>query len=211
MTIAVFLFSMLGAMALGMPIAFALMVCGLALMLFMGNLDTMIVAQNMFSGADSYPLMAIPFFVLAGEFMNIGGLSRRIVDLASAFVGHYRGGLGYVAIFTAVIIASLSGSAIADTAAVASFLIPMMRRAGYNMPRSAGLIAAGGIIAPIIPPSIGFVMLGSIANISILKLFLAGIVPGLLMGGSLVLTWAWWPAKTTYSRLHRCPGRNESV
>ena len=191
MTIAVFFFSMIGAMALGMPIAFALFVCGMAMMVFMGNWDVIIVAQNVLSGADSYPLMAIPFFVLAGELMNAGGLSQRIVRFAQAFVGHYRGGLGFVAIFTATIIASLSGSAIADTAAVAAFLMPMMRQSGYNMPRSAGLIASGGIIAPIIPPSIGMVMFGSIANVSIMKLFMSGIAPGLLMGFSLIATWAW--------------------
>src|SRR5690606_6059069 len=123
--------------------------------------------------------------------MNAGGISRRIVAVAGAWVGHFKGGLGYVAIFACVIMASLSGSAIADTAAVAALLIPMMRSAGYNVPRASGLIASGGIIAPIIPPSIGFVMLGVVGNISITKLFIAGIVPGLLMAVALVSTWAY--------------------
>ncbi len=147
MTIAVFLASLCGAMALGMPVAFALIVCGLALMLWLGLFDSQIVAQNLIIGADNFQLLAVPFFLLAGELMNAGGLSRRIVNFAISFVGHIHGGLGYVAIFAALIMAALSGSAAADTAALAAILIPMMRQAGYNIPRSAGLIASGGIIA----------------------------------------------------------------
>lgn len=189
MLIAIFVVSLLLAMALGVPIAFALLVCSMAMMWHMDFFDAQIIAQNMLSGADSFPLIAIPFFVLAGELMNAGGLSRRIVDVAGAWVGHFPGGLGYVAIFACVIMGSLSGSAIADTAAVAALLIPMMRKAGYNIPRASGLIASGGIIAPIIPPSIGFVMVGVVGNISITKLFMAGIVPGLMMALALVVAW----------------------
>lgn len=189
MIVIVFVLSLLAAMALGVPIAFALLVSSLAMMAWMDIFNAQIVAQNMLSGADSFPLMAIPFFVLAGELMNAGGISRRIVGVASAWVGHFPGGLGYVAIFACVIMASLSGSAIADTAAVAALLVPMMRKAGYDMPRASGLIASGGIIAPIIPPSIGFVMFGVVGNVSITSLFIAGIVPGLLMALALVGTW----------------------
>jgi len=190
MTVAVFLVSLCGAMALGMPIAFSLIVCAVALMLWLGVYDTQIIAQNMIIGADSFQLLAIPFFLLAGELMNAGGLSKRIVNFALSLVGHLHGGLGYVAIFAAIIMASLSGSAAADTAALASILLPMMRSAGYDVGRSAGLIASGGIIAPIIPPSIGFIVFGVAANLSITKLFLAGVFPGLLIGFSLVI--AWW-------------------
>ena len=190
MTIVVFLTSLLGAMALGMPIAFALIVCALALMLWLGNFDSQIVAQNMIIGADNFQLLAVPFFLLAGELMNVGGLSKRIVNFALSCLGHIHGGLGYVAIVAALILAALSGSAAADTAALAAILIPMMRDAGYNIPRAAGLIAAGGIIAPVIPPSIGFIIFGVAANVSISQLFLAGIVPGLMMGISLVVAWA---------------------
>ena len=105
------------------------------------------------------------------------------------WVGHFRGGLGYVAVFAAIVMASLSGSAVADTAALAAVLLPMMRDAGYRMDRSAGLIAAGGIIAPVIPPSIGFILFGVIGGVSISKLFMAGIFPGLLMGFALIVTW----------------------
>ncbi len=189
MTVLVFLVSLLAAMALGMPLAFALIVSGVALMLHLNTFDTQIVSQNLISGADNFALMAVPFFMLAGELMNAGGMSRRIVNSAMVWVGHFRGGLGYVAVFAAIVMASLSGSAVADTAALAAVLLPMMRKAGYRMDRSAGLIAAGGIIAPVIPPSIGFVLFGVIAGVSISKLFLAGIFPGLLMGLALVITW----------------------
>ena len=191
MVVTIFLGSLLGAMALGMPIAFALMVCGIALMLHMNMFDAQLIAQNTIDGADNFVLMAVPFFMLAGEFMNAGGLSRRIVNLAMALVGHIRGGLGYVAVMAAIIMASLSGSAAADTAALGVLLIPMMKQAGYSVPRSAGLIAAGGIIAPVIPPSIAFVMFGVIAQVSITKLFMAGIVPGVMMGVSILIAWAW--------------------
>lgn len=190
MTAALFLIVLLALIALGMPIAFALLFSGVAIMLQMGQFDSQVVVQNAIGGADNFVLMAVPFFILAGEFMNAGGLSRRIVEMAGAFVGHLRGGLGYVAIFAAVLLASLSGSAVADTAALAAILVPMMRQAGYDPERACGLMAAGGIIAPVIPPSIGFLLFGVVANLSITRLFLAGIMPGVMMGASLVI--AWW-------------------
>ncbi|MGA7001278.1 MAG: TRAP transporter large permease subunit [Pseudolabrys sp.] len=194
MTIAVFTFSLLGAMALGMPIAFALLVCGIALMHSLGIFDSQIVAQNIINGADSFPLMAVPFFMLAGEIMNKGGLAKRIVDIALAVVGHVRGGLGYVTILASCALASLSGSAAADAAALAALLVPMMVAAGHRKMYAAGLVAAGGIIAPVIPPSIGFVLFGVAGGVSISKLFLAGIVPGLLLGVGLCFAW-WWVAR----------------
>ena len=189
MTIIVFVGSLLAAMALGMPLAFSLLVSGVALMLHLDLFDTQIVSQNLISGADNFHLMAVTFLMLAGELMNAGGMSRRIVNSALVWVGHFQGGLGYVAVFAAIIMASLSGSAVADTAALAAVLLPMMRKAGYRMDRSAGLIAAGGIIAPVIPPSIGFILFGVIGGVSISKLFMAGIFPGLLMGLALIITW----------------------
>ncbi len=191
MTVLVFTLSLLGAMVLGTPIAFALLICGAALMVFQGQIDTTILSQKLIEGADSFPLLAIPFFMLAGELMNAGGISKRIVAFALAWVGHVRGGLGLVAIFAAVVMAAISGSAAADAAALGTLLIPMMRQAGYNVPRAAGLIAAGGVIAPVIPPSIGLIVFGVIANVSIGKLFLAGVFPGLYMGIALVVAWLW--------------------
>jgi tripartite ATP-independent transporter DctM subunit len=188
-TIAVFLLSLLGAMALGIPIAYSLLISGAALMWHLDMFDAQILAQNTINGADSFPLLAVPFFMLAGEIMNAGGLSRRIVNLALTLVGHVRGGLGYVVILAACLMAALSGSAVADTAALAALLLPMMVRAGHDRARSGGLIASAGIIAPVIPPSIGFVIFGVAANVSITKLFLAGIVPGLLMGVAIATAW----------------------
>jgi tripartite ATP-independent transporter DctM subunit len=191
MTITIFLGALLGAMALGVPIAFSLLICGAALMWHMNMFDAQILAQNTLEGANSFPLLAVPFFMLAGEIMNAGGLSRRIVKFAMTLVGHVRGGLGYVGIMAAVIMAALSGSAVADAAALAALLLPMMNRAGYDTARSAGLLSAASIIAPIIPPSIGFVVFGVAANVSISRLFMAGIVPGLVLGAALWVTW-WW-------------------
>lgn len=189
MTITIFLGSMLAAMALGIPIAFSLLLCGAALMWHLNMFDAQILAQNVINGADSFPLLAVPFFMLAGEVMNAGGLSRRIVNFAMALVGHIKGGLGYVTIVAAVIMASLSGSAVADAAALTALLLPMMVAAGHDKARSAGLIASAGIIAPIIPPSIGFVIFGVSANVSISKLFMAGIFPGIWLAASLWFTW----------------------
>ncbi|QEM82414.1 TRAP transporter large permease subunit [Halomonas binhaiensis] len=189
MTIGLFLTSLLASIGLSLPIAFALLVSAVVLMLHLGLFDSQILAQNLVNGADSYTLLAIPFFLVAGEVMSRGGLSKRIVMLAMSLVGHRKGGLGFVAIFAAIVMASLSGSAVADTAALGSMLLPMMREAGYPQGRSAGLMAAGGIIAPIIPPSIPLIIIGVAGSISISKLFLAGIVPGLIMGVTLVGIW----------------------
>jgi tripartite ATP-independent transporter DctM subunit len=189
MTVFIFLFALLGAMVLGIPIAYSLLVSGVALMWHLDLFDAQILSQNVIEGANSFPLLAVPFFMLAGEIMNAGGLSRRIVKLALTLVGHRRGGLGFVAIVAACLLAALSGSAVADTAALAALLLPMMVKAGHDKARAGGLIASAGIIAPIIPPSIGFVIFGVAANVSISKLFLAGIVPGLLMGASIALAW----------------------
>ncbi len=191
MTIAVFLGSLLGAMAIGMPIAYALILCGIALMVHLDNFDAQIIATNIINGADSFPLMAVPFFLLAGEIMNVGGLSKRIVRFAMAVVGHVRGGLGYVAVMAGCILAAVSGSAVADAAALSALLVPMMVVAGHDKARSGGLVAAAGIIGPVIPPSIGFILFGVAGGLSITKLFFAGIAPGLMLGAGLVATW-WW-------------------
>lgn len=191
MTIAVFLGALLGAMALGIPIAFSLLLCGAALMWHLDMFDAQILAQNVINGADSFPLLAVPFFMLAGEVMNTGGLSKRIVNFAMALVGHVRGGLGYVTIIAACLLSALSGSAVADAAALTALLLPMMVKAGHDKARSGGLIAACGVIGPIIPPSIGFVIFGVAANVSISKLFLAGIFPGIVLAAGLWMTW-WW-------------------
>lgn len=208
MTVAVFLVSLLGCIFIGIPVAFSLLLCGLALMVHLNMVDIQIMAQNLIHGADSFPLLAIPFFVLAGELMNAGGISKRIVDLPLKLVGHKQGGLGYVAIIASVLMASLSGSAAADTAALGMVLLPMMKKAGYEPGRSAGLIATGGIIAPIIPPSIPFIIFGVASGVSISKLFLAGIAPGILMGTTLGLVW-WWQSRTAKLVMGEAASREE--
>ena len=187
----VFSVGMLTLMGIGMNMGLALVLTGAGMAWVLDFWDTQLLAQNLVAGVDSFPLLAVPFFILAGELMNSGGISSRIIAMAQAWVGHIRGGLGYVAIGASVLMASMSGSALADTAALATILLPMMRRQGYPMHTSAGLVASGGIIAPIIPPSLPFVIYGVTTNTSISSLFLAGIVPGIIMGVGLIVAWKW--------------------
>ncbi len=211
MTIFVFVASLIGAMALGIPIAFALLVCGAALMWHLDMFDAQILAENVIHGADSYPLLAIPFFLLAGEVMNAGGLSRRIVNLALIMFGHVRGGLGFVTIFAALLLAALSGSAVADAAALSALLLPMMTAAGYDRARSGGLIASASIIAPVLPPSIGYVVFGVAANVSISRLFMAGIFPGIMLALTLCATWWWISRRDRFTPPPRRPLRDLGV
>lgn len=190
MTLALFLGVLIGAILLGLPVAFALLLSSVALMLQLDTFSVDIMAQSLINGIDSFPLLAIPFFLVAGEVMATGGLSKRIVRLATSLLGHRKGGLGYVAIFTSVLLAGLSGSAVADAAALVSILYPMMKQSAYPEGRSLGLLAAGGIIAPVIPPSLPLIVLGVAGNISIAQLFIGGIVPGLMMGAALMITWS---------------------
>lgn len=189
MSLLIFVGTLAATLITGVPVAFALVICAAAMGYSLGMFDPQIISQRMIVGANSFPLLAIPFFLLAGELMNAGGMSRRIIGFAMAFVGHLRGGLGVVAIFAAVILASLSGSAAADTAALISILLPMMRASGHDEARSVGLMASGGVIAPIIPPSIAYIIFGVATDMSISQLFMAGIVPGILMGLGALVAW----------------------
>jgi tripartite ATP-independent transporter DctM subunit len=185
----IFIVAMLGLMGLGVPLAFSLVLTGASMAWALGFWDTQLFAQNLVAGIDSFPLLAVPFFILAGELMNTGGISQRIIGMAQAWLGHVRGGLGFVTIGAAVMLSAMSGSALADAAAMATILLPMMRQHGYPVAPSAGLIAAGGVIGPIIPPSMAFVIYGVTTNTSISSLFLSGIVPGLIMALGLVMAW----------------------
>ncbi len=212
MTIVVFIVVLLAAMMLGIPIAYSLLLSGLALMFYLDLFDAQILAQNLIEGANSFPLLAVPFFMLAGEIMNVGGLSKRIVNLALTLLGHIRGGLGYVAILAACLMAALSGSAVADTAALGALLLPMMVAAGHKRSTSGGLIASAGIIAPIIPPSIAFVVFGVATDVSIGKLFMAGIFPGLFMAIAIALTWYFIVAREAKTQTERpLPKKASSV
>ncbi|MGI6686338.1 MAG: TRAP transporter large permease [Bacillota bacterium] len=189
MTLLVFFATLFGFIAIGVPIAFALVLCGMALMVFMGPFESHIIAQRFIDGLNSYSLLAVPFFVLAGELMSRAGITKRIIDFAMVLIGHVRAGLGYVVVMTSVIFAGLSGSAIADTAAVGTALVPVMRSYGYNISRVTGLIVSSGIIGPIIPPSVGLIIYGVVTETSIIRLFMAGIIPGLLFGLGLMIVW----------------------
>ena len=202
-----FLSSLFGFIFLNIPIAFSLILTTIVLMVYAGELSSANIASSIYRGIDNFPLMAIPFFMLAGEIMNVGGMSRRIVNFANVLVGHVTGGLGYVSVVASMIFAGVSGSAVADTSAIGSILLPIMKKEGYDVPKSTALISAAGTIGPIIPPSIPMILFGVVAGVSIVKLFLGGIIPGILIGLGLMTVWYFHAKKQGYkapsSRLTR--------
>jgi C4-dicarboxylate transporter DctM subunit len=179
---------------IGLPVAFALSGVGTAIMFWQGIFNPFIIAQNMFSGNDSTPLIAVMFFMLAGVLMEESKLTQRLMDFAYNIVGYFHGGLACVAILVAMIFAAMSGSAVATAAAVGGILLPTMRKKGYDEGFSAGLIASGGAIGPIIPPSIPMVIYAVIANCSVERMFLGGVFPGVLFGLGL-MTYSYFYAK----------------
>ena len=193
-----FLGSLAVLLPLGVPICFVLVCCAIVLMQVVGMPDSIIVAQNMVSGTNNFALMAIPFFMLAGEIMGAGGLSRRIVDFANVIIGRVRGGLGYATILASMLFAGLSGSAVADAAALGGILVPLMVSNGYRKDRSTGIVCAGSVIAPIIPPSIPMIVLATATGLSVSRCFMAGIVPGIILGLVLMLGWAYYVKKDNY-------------
>lgn len=187
-------------LVLGVPFAVALGLCTLAALL-VADIDLMVLPQMMLGGTQSFSLLAIPFFMLAGEIMTRGGLSQRIINVADVLVRHLRGGLGHVTILAAAIFAAISGSAPATTAAVGSILIPAMVERGFSKPFATALAVSAGVLGPIIPPSIAAVIWAVIAETSIAQLFVAGVVPGLLMiSGFMAITW--W-----YAKRHNIPAQ----
>jgi tripartite ATP-independent transporter DctM subunit len=178
----------LGALVLGVPIAFAMVIAGLAALLAKGSFDPMVAVQNMFAGVDSFPLLAIPFFILAAELMSGGALTEVLLRFAAQLVGHVRGGLGHTNILTLTFFSGISGSALADAAGPGAMLIRMMKKAGYAPEYAAALTAATAIVGPIIPPSIIMVVYAlTETSVSIMGLFLGGVVPGLMITGSLLV------------------------
>ena len=193
-----FLSSLFSFILFNIPIAFSLILTTIVLMVMSGELSSANIASSIYRGVDNFPLMAIPFFMLAGAIMTVGGMSKRIVNFANALVGHVTGGLGYVAVVASMIFAGVSGSAVADTSAIGSILLPIMKKEGYDVPKSTALISASGCIGPIIPPSIPMIIFGVIGGVSIVKLFLGGIVPGLLIGIGLMIVWRFHAKKRGY-------------
>ncbi|MHB1005581.1 MAG: TRAP transporter large permease [Chloroflexota bacterium] len=173
---------MLALMALAAPVAVAVAIASVVALLGQGSLPLILLPQRMVFGVDSFVLLAIPFFLLAGNLMNYSGITQRLVDFAADLVGHVSGGLGHVNIVTGMIMAGMSGSAVADGTAISSVMIPTMVRAGFPAAFAAAVTAASATTGPVIPPSINFVIYGSYAEVSTGRLFFAGIVPGLLMG-----------------------------
>jgi tripartite ATP-independent transporter DctM subunit len=171
---------------IGVPIAFSIGLSVLAVLLF-SDVSVLIFSQRIANAADSFALLAIPLFILAGELMNRGGMTLRLVDFAQALVGHIRGGLGHSCVLASLIFANVSGSAVADTTAVGSVMVPSMLKKGYNRRFAASLQASAGLLAPIIPPSILMILYGSIINVSIAGLFLAAIIPGFLIAAGLMV------------------------
>jgi len=184
--ILIFLGSLLGFTIIGVPIAFAIGLTAIVLMFSVGMTDAMILARRLITGVDIYTLLAIPFFMLAGEIMNKVGLVNDILKFSSALIGRIRGGLAAVNVVGSMFFAGISGSAVADTAALGSLEIPMMEKAGYDKPFSSAITAASAVIGPIIPPSIPMIIFGSLSQVSIAKLFLGGAIPGILIGVSLL-------------------------
>ena len=184
---AILFISLLICFTVGMPIAFSLGVASVATLQFGSSLPLTLVPQRLFTAVDSFPLMAIPFFMLAGGLMDTGGISRRLVDFAHSLVGWIHGGLGMVAVLAAMFFAGISGAAAADTAAVGSVSIPAMIRKGYKPGFAAAIQAAGGSIGVIIPPSIPMIIFGVIGGVSIGKMFMGGFIPGILIGVGLMV------------------------
>lgn len=194
--------------AIGVPIAIAMGVAGFSAIVLRGNIPIEVTAQRFVTGVDSFPLLAVPFFMLAGALMNTGGITERLVRLANALVGRLIGGLGHVVVVTNMIMAGMSGSAVADCSATGSVLIPAMVRSGFGRAFSAAVTASASTIGPIIPPSIPFVVFGVLASVSIGRLFLGGAVPGMLMGLYLMVVVYIVSKKRGYARGEKISGRN---
>ena len=208
--IGMFLGGFVAFLAIGLPVAFAM---GLTVLGVMGmergftNISYSMVAQRMVYGLASFPLMAIPFFLLAGRVMNEGGVTERIFNFALALVGHVRGGLGHVNVLGSMIFAGMSGSAVADAAGLGQIEIKAMTDAGYDLDYSVAVTAASSTIGPIIPPSIPMVLYGVVASVSISGLFIGGIIPGILMGLAMMVLCSYYARKRNYPKQPRATFR----
>lgn len=174
-------------LTLGIPIAFVLGLTSFMGLLYSGEIPLLLIPKQMFSGTDSFPLLAVPFFILAGNLMNIGGITKRLIHFCNILLGYIRGGLALVNVVASMFFAGITGAAVADTSALGSILIPAMVREKYDKDFSAAVTAASSTIGPIIPPSIPMVIMGTVGELSIGALFLAGVIPGILVGLSLLV------------------------
>lgn len=198
MIIVLFLLSLFGFLFIGVPVAFSLLVTSFILLISLGSSNFITIPQNMLAGTDSYALMAIPFFMLAGEIMNAGGLSKRIVAFSNALIGFVAGGLGYATVVAGMIFAGVSGTAVADTSAIGSILLPVMLDEKYDKKKATALICAAGCTGPIIPPSYPMILYGIISGVSIGKMFLGGFIPGVMLGVGIMTIWYFIAKKENY-------------
>jgi tripartite ATP-independent transporter DctM subunit len=197
---------MLVLLALGVPIAFGIALASVVALMMIGSSAPLIIVPNsMVNGMDSFPLMAVPFFVLAGDLMNRGGITQRIVNFANLLVGHIRGGLALANVFASMLFAGITGSAMADAAAIGRILIPAMEKEGYDRPFAAAVTASASIMGPIIPPSITMVIFGVTAGVSVGGLFVAGFVPGIMIALGLMAMCYYMARKRNY------PVRTEKI
>src|SRR5687767_2526125 len=187
-------------MLIGVPVAISMAVASVLYLVIYGVAPDIIVAQRMIAGVESFPLLAVPFFILAGNLMNIAGVTGRIYAFAVALVGWMKGGLGQVNVIGSVIFAGMSGTAIADAAGLGTIEIKAMKDHGYSTEFAVGVTAASATVGPIIPPSLPFVIYGMMASVSIGQLFLAGIVPGIIMAITMMLTVAYFAHTRNYGR-----------
>src|SRR5262252_8994189 len=190
----------LGLMLSGLPVAIAMAGASLVYVMVSGNIPEYVVIHRMVGGLDSFPLLAVPFFILAGNLMNSAGITNRIYNFALALVGWMKGGLGHVNVVGSVIFAGMSGTAIADAAGLGTIEIKAMKDHGYPIDFSVGVTAASATLGPIIPPSLPFVIYGMLAGVSIGQLFLAGVIPGIVMGVFMMVTVTWYAHTRNFGR-----------
>jgi len=197
---AVLLLGFVVLMLAGVPVALAMIVASLMYVMLSGTVPDFVVIHRMYGGIDSFPLLAVPFFILAGNLMNSAGVTNRIYNFALALVGWLKGGLGHVNIVGSMIFAGMSGTAIADAAGLGTIEIKAMKDHGYPIDFSVGVTAASATLGPIIPPSLPFVIYGMMAGVSIGQLFLAGVIPGIVMGLFMMATVSWYAHRRNYGR-----------
>ncbi len=200
MTASALMATFLAMMVSGLPVAMAMAGASLIYVMSTGNIPDFVVIHRMYGGVDSFPLLAVPFFIFAGNLMNSAGITNRIYNFALALVGWLKGGLGHVNVVGSMIFAGMSGTAIADAAGLGTIEIKAMKDHGYSTEFAVGVTAASATVGPIIPPSLPFVIYGMMAGVSIGQLFLAGVIPGIIMGLTMMITVAYYAHTRNYRR-----------